>query len=1141
MHERQIFEDPSGRRGSTFRVLLTLCGLAVSAILTVFIISLGVSSVPVAAKAIGHLADTELSQNRKVADAELKRVKTALKAASQVTSTRKRPANKIVLGYYAPWESAGIDSLRANASRMTHVAPAWFRLTELGTALETKDFDPQLNPATTTVIELANRNGLHLVPLVSNASASTFSSARLGQLLKSRDAQQAILDRLVSLAKQYNFDGYQFDFEEIEDKQLAGFGEFLKLARTRFGAANLEFSVAVQTTVSAETLKAWTASVDYFVLMGYDEHHEEGESGPIAGATWFEDHLDDIVAAVGSNKVVAGIGSYAYDWKKGKSGAESMSFQEAMAAAAGYRDADLTQSVISLDPDSLNCKFDYIDDQGTGHVVWILDALSAFNHWFTASELSVRGCALWALGTEDPQVWTFLGQELDPEHFDLAKIEKISFPFEVSYVGKGEVLKVESRPSPGARKVSLDPETGMVDSVRYQSYPTTYVIRKSGYRPKKLVLTFDDGPDVEWTPKILSILKEKAAPGVFFVVGANVEANPNLAKQIVEEGHEIGSHSFSHPNLGQVSAKRLDLELSVTARVIEAITGVSTRLFRPPFNADSQPETADEVRPVDRADQLGYLTVGENIDPNDWAPTIEESDGSSRPRTAADITRLVLDDLRSRKVTGEEGNIILLHDAGGNRSQTVEALPALIDRLRAEGYEIVSLSSLLGIPRSTLMPAVRWQDRGLVGIDLIAFRGWHVLQVILFFGFIGALLLGTLRVFLVTPLALIQFYRRKAHPIPTSAVRSPVTVLIAAYNEDKTIASTVRSVLASSIPIAEILVIDDGSKDGTSAVVAETFADNPIVRVITKPNGGKASALNVGIAEAKGELLFCIDADTRLEPDAIERLENHFANPNVAAVAGNVHVGNVLNMITAWQGVEYRTSQNLDRLAFESLNAITVIPGAIGMWRKSAVVEAGSYSSDTLAEDMDLTWRLRKRGYRLETESAAVAWTEAPEDWVALFKQRFRWAYGTAQCLWKHRDALGRYGWFGRLILPAMVLFQIVFQILGPFVDAQLLFTLASSVVPAILGGSKEIQHSLLSGPFLLALQLYALFFTLEFVSGLIAYRMDRQKPWPLAWLLVQRFAYRQLMYLVMLKSLWRAILGVKQGWGKLKRTGNAA
>ena len=838
-----------------------------------------------------------------------------------------------------------------------------------------------------------------------------------------------------------------------------------------------------------------------------------------------------MLKSVPEDKVVLGVGSYAYDWTAGGGPAESLSYQEAMATAAGYREDADPSEVVQWDGDAGNAWVNYTDDKERKHTVWMLDALSFYNQAKLGRARGLKGVALWSVGSEDPSVWSVISDgQRDPK-----SLTTVEFPFVINYTGKGEALKVVSEPENGRREVSVDEESGLVDDVVYSDYPSAYLIRKSGYKPKKLVLTFDDGPDPTFTAPILDILRAKKTPAAFFCTGENVALYPDLARRIVDEGHEIGNHSFTHPNLGTLDPRRVTLEINSTIRAIEAATGKSSILFRPPYNADSQPQTSEEVKPVVAATGLGLQTIGENIDPQDWNPYVEERDGSMRPKTADDIVADVLKQVIQREAGGEEGNVILLHDAGGDRQATVKALPRIIDELRARGYEFVSVGETLDMPRDKVQPLVGTSERLEVGVDSAVFNTMRLARAVMTTAFSAAIVLGVLRILLVIPLALA--HRRARKDLPLASAHS-VAVVIAAYNEEETILRTVESILASSSQPAQVIVVDDGSTDRTLAVLRAADLP-PNVQVLTKPNGGKASALTLGLEACACDLVLSVDADTLLHPDALVLLARHFDDPKVGAVAGQVEVGNVCNVVTAWQAVEYRTSQNLDRRAYALLNAVSVVPGAVGMWRRSALEEAGGFTPDTLAEDMDLTWRVRMLGYRIETEPGAIARTEAPETVRALFKQRLRWSFGTLQCLWKHRRATGRYGYFGTVQVPSMWLFQVVFQALGPAVDVQILFSALVAFWVWRGSAGQEISSTAQFESLWLMAELYALFFCLELVAGIIAYRLDRANPWPLVWLFVQRFVYRQLMYVVMIRALANALVGRRQGWRKLQRTGS--
>jgi cellulose synthase/poly-beta-1,6-N-acetylglucosamine synthase-like glycosyltransferase len=278
-------------------------------------------------------------------------------------------------------------------------------------------------------------------------------------------------------------------------------------------------------------------------------------------------------------------------------------------------------------------------------------------------------------------------------------------------------------------------------------------------------------------------------------------------------------------------------------------------------------------------------------------------------------------------------------------------------------------------------------------------------------------------------------------------------------------------------------------------------------------------------------------------PDTLSLLVRHFADPQVGAVAGNVRVGNRVNLWTLWQSIEYTVSQNLDRRAYALLNAVTVVPGAVGAWRREAVLGAGGFVADTLAEDMDLTWRMRRAGWRIANESRALGYTEAPDSMSALLRQRFRWTYGTLQCLWKHRDALGRHGWFGRVVLPGLWVFQIGYQALSPIIDVQIAWTLwmvgRSYFSSALLTRDWQPLPQAMES-FTGIATLFVFFFLLELAGAAVAYRLDRGRWRDLPWLFWQRFVYRQVMYAVVLRSLRQAVAGHHTGWGKLERKGTA-
>ena len=313
------------------------------------------------------------------------------------------------------------------------------------------------------------------------------------------------------------------------------------------------------------------------------------------------------------------------------------------------------------------------------------------------------------------------------------------------------------------------------------------------------------------------------------------------------------------------------------------------------------------------------------------------------------------------------------------------------------------------------------------------------------------------------------------------------------------------------------------------------------VLILTKPNGGKAEALNFGLEHiGAAELFVGIDADTIVAPDAITRMVPHFLNPKVAAVAGNAKVGNRVNLWTRWQALEYITSQNFERRALNTMGAVSVVPGAIGAWRVGPVREAGVYHVDTVAEDADLTMALLRNGYRVEYEDLALAFTEAPTNANSLMRQRFRWSFGILQAVWKHRDVVARKGALGWVALPNILIFQILLPLVSPFID--LMF-----VGGALWYALNKYFHPESTDPasFQRLLIFFVAFLVIDFLTSAIAFALERRQPearediWLLSQVWLQRFAYRQLFSIVLFRTLKRAIQGRPFAWDKLERRAN--
>ncbi|MFD3925911.1 bifunctional polysaccharide deacetylase/glycosyltransferase family 2 protein [Streptomyces sp. NPDC058614] len=677
---------------------------------------------------------------------------------------------------------------------------------------------------------------------------------------------------------------------------------------------------------------------------------------------------------------------------------------------------------------------------------------------------------------------------------------------------------------------------------------------------KTIVLTFDDGPNPTWTPQILKVLEENDVQATFFVVGSMVTRDPSAVKDMVEQGNEVGIHTFTHVDLSYQSTARLKRELVQTQLALAGAAGIQTTLFRAPYSSEIDAVDNYSWPVYKEIGGLGYTSVFVDTDSDDW----------KQPGVSKIIEWATPED--------NEGAVVLMHDAGGNRAQTVKALGTYIKTMKAKGYSFTTVSGAEAKLRSeesgnaeavgvaqqpgqstesgqAAQSAESGQQppgeaaqgnsgrnteqaahseatgttlyEGKALIVAVSVAEWVVPVLAWFLAVVGVAVMGRFGMMLILAR---RHYRQRNKKRgkrgqfswgPT--VTRPVTVIVPAYNEKECIANTLESLAKSTHPI-EIIVVDDGSTDGTSEIsrsAAESLGMTN-VRVIRQENAGKPAALNNGVRNASYDIVVMMDGDTVFEPDAVHQLVQPFADPKIGAVAGNAKVGNRNTIIGAWQHIEYVMGFNLDRRMYDLLRCMPTIPGAIGAFRRDAVLEVGGMSEDTLAEDTDITIAMHRGGWRVVYQEHAIAWTEAPGSLKQLWSQRYRWSYGTMQALWKHRKSLtdkGPSGRFGRVGMPLVVIFQIITPVFAPLIDV---FTIYSMIFV-------DFQAALLAWLAVLGIQL---------VCAAYAFHLDKEKYRYLAMMPLQQLAYRQMMYLVLIHSSVTALTGGRLRWQKLKRTG---
>jgi poly-beta-1,6 N-acetyl-D-glucosamine synthase len=1015
--------------------------------------------------------------------------------------------------FYVDWDPQSFFSLQKNIDKLNMVVPEWFFI---DAATDTLRPDIDMN-----ALQLMKKNNVSIVPLINNINekkgTGEFDGNIIHRILHDPAKKERLINDIVKYLKQYQLQGINIDFEEFKEKGDEPIIAFQKELYEKLHPQGFIVTQDIMPYNEDFNVKALSSYNDYMFLMAYDQHYSTSVPGAISSQQWIEKVVDETVKELPSEKLVVCIAGYGYDWPNGSEGV-TVTYQQALANAKQFN------APINFSDDTYNNNYSYTDADSVKHDVYFADAATNYNTIRFADVYGTAGTALWRLGSEDERLWKFYSRSLTNESlqkqpFDFSVLKNVVVSVEKpDYIGDGEVLNVLTKPEAGKISLEIDGKEGMIAEQQYLQLPTKYVIQKYGNVHNQVILTFDDGPDPEYTPQILDILKKQNVPAAFFVVGMEAENNLPLLKRIYNEGHEIGNHTFTHPNIAVVSTERAATEIESTRLLIEAVTGRSTVLFRAPYNADAEPTSEVELKPVALSKDQNYYSVGESIDPNDWEKGV----------TADSIYERII---RQYEANPEKG-IILLHDAGGDRQATVEALPRIIHYFKQKGVQFITVAGLLHTSKDVIMPPVH-NVMVRVNGGIATFGYW--LERFLRAAFWVAIVMGFIRIFILAVMASMQKLgsnnNQEIYHLPLTGFPA-VSIIVPAYNEEVNAVKTIGNLLHQDYPRFDIIFIDDGSKDSTYEKVLNAFCKHDRVKIFTKANGGKASALNYGISKTKNDYVICIDADTQLKSDAVTQLMKRMLVPlknrgEVGAVAGNVKVGNENTVLTKWQSIEYTTAQNFDRRAFDLINGITVVPGAIGAFKKEAIEKAGGFETDTLAEDCDLTIRILKNGCHVVNCTEAVAITEAPETLKQFMKQRFRWSYGIMQAFWKNRDACfnPHYKSLGMVSLPNIFIFQILLPTIAPLADIMLVLSLFWN------RHNPDSLHKIWI--------YYLVFMAVDILVCVIAFAFEKEKFNKLIWLIPQRFVYRQLMYFILFKSITKAIKGESQGWGALKRTGN--
>ena len=963
-------------------------------------------------------------------------------------------------------------------AHVTHLAPSGLYIAADGGLHAVGD--------TKTIVRLAHSSDVKVLPMVQNYRDGSFQAADLAPLA-STAGRQTLAGEIVQAVVDAGADGVDLDLEQLSPMLTGAFVSFVTELSGRLHSAGRKMVVDVPVDHRAYDVARLQVVSDWLLLMAYDQNNLPGKAGPVAAYPWAQAAIQQLRREVSPNKLLLGLAGYGYDW--GPSSVEPLSFRQAMERAG-------SASTIRWDAAAREPWYTYTAADGADHTVWFSDAASLQPLIREAEADSLAGIGLWRMGLEDEGLWQLVASTDRSLPATLAAIT-----ISPMLTGQGEVAGVAGvarLPRPGHRAVSMDPAGDRVIGERYLDLPAEVQLQETALRHGTVALTFDDGPDPRWTPRILDILRRYHARATFFVIGSQSAQHPELLRRMYTEGHEVANHTYTHPaDLEHAPAWRFSFELSMTQRVIEAATGHSATLFRYPYS-DSLSDPGQEDQSLFEVARRGYQVVGSGVDTVDW----------TRPSPTM---------ITSRALAEPDGLPVLLHDGGGDRSQTVAALPGILAGLQARGLQALPVGEAIGESPTAAMPPTSQPD--LLLDSLVLGTVWAVghggslwfaaINLVAVLAFARVLVLGGLAVLTWTAGG-----RRPPNPY-----RGPVTVLVPAYNEETVIARTLQALIDSDYPELEIIVVDDGSNDRTASV-ALAFAELG-VRVILLSHSGKAHTLRVGFARASNPIIVALDADTVFGRRTVRRLVEPFGDPRVGAVAGNPKVGNRGTLLARFQVLEYVLTLNLERRVYSMLNCVPIVPGAVGAWRSAAVASVGGFPADTLAEDTDVTLALGRAGYRVRYVPSAIAHTEVPETLRELSRQRNRWAFGMLQSLWKHRVATlnPRAGTLGLVAIPGLWIAQIIFPLMAPTIDLGLVLS------PLFAWGPQLLLEVVAYNVALLLLCLWALAVDDEPISLVLL-------------LPIQNLFYRQFMYVVALKAVLRALKGIRVGWTRVTRLG---
>lgn len=820
---------------------------------------------------------------------------------------------------------------------------------------------------------------------------------------------------------------------------------------------------------------------------------------------WFQTTMADIADRIPAEKRIIALGGFGFAWQSGRLEPERLSYAEVMTRMSAQ------EGSFGFSPDVGSAKIRYLDSRRRINDVWLLDAVT-FHNQISQLDPGER-IAVWPLGYEDPAIWALLDRESGPEQVANILEEPIDLGQMLRVEGAGPIAVEVMAAIPGARSVTQDPATGLITAQAYTTIPVPGRITRGGTgQLGALSLSFEGLPTAENLTTLLGILVDHDVDATFFVDGRTMLARGDSASLIEAAGHTIGMIvTRTEPGISSLilGAGMLD---NGTQMLIAHETGRRTLFVRERLADHPLPESRDDLAALGAQRSQGYFPFVAGIS----APF-----GPFDPRAFVD---------RVRSEAASDGNDVVNFDLNaGNDDEVIRILPTILEGLKYDGFTLTPLRNAAGLTTAEAMPADMTQAplRDAAAFLVIGFFQMQLTTV-----FLWLMLIAAARSLIYLGLALWRGTRHAFDP----GFQPPVTVIVPAYNEEMVIEKCLESILQSDYANFTVVVVDDGSTDRTSQVVAQKFGHDDRVVLLREENRGKWHAANFGLSVVETPYFVIADADSLFFPDTVRWLVQQFKDDRVGAVAGLVEVGNHENLLTACQRIEYIVSQSVMRRAYEAFEGILVVPGAVGAWRTEAVLRAQAFSGETITEDADLTVAVHRAGYLVRFQEQARSVTEAPANVRAFMRQRLRWTFGMLEVSWKHRGTIAEGRAVGLSIIDA-IWFGLVSSLISPLVDVLLVLLLAGAVFNLATGGALS-----LSGFPTVVLLSYFFLTAIDMLNTLAAFWFERRFQWRLLLLVpFLRFGYRQLLYVSTIRAIWHALTGHMAGWNKLERTGTVA